>query len=1361
MLKKLHILLSLILLGLSVTNFAFSQSYCTVSTSVCDEYISNVSLGDINNSSGCTSGGYANYTDKSTALIKGKDYTIKVTIGNPWSSDQCRLWIDYNHDGTFDNSSEYFTLTSSDGATTFSATINVPATALSGTTRMRIGLIYASTPPPCNNSTYGEYEDYTVDLRDPTPDAAFTSLTSPVVPFSVGVYPVKAVLASKNNIVLQNCTITWAVNGEVQGILNWTGNLKKDQTEEIYLGNYSFTYPEGSSYNPFKITIQVSNVNGFPFDSDPTNDLFSKSIAPTLNDCGAIGFFGPAEGFGPGVTQVRARVKNYAPKPLSSVTINWKVDGVAQTPVTLSGLYIKEGQYQDLVVGTYTFYNKTPLGPFDVEVVTSNPNGVTDEDQTNDKYVGGIGPSLVSGVYYVGGMNAHFNDLATAMSYLNSGGVFGTGTVTFEIRPGTYYGPIVLNNPPLNNNHIELRSSSGNPYDVIITANPTNKNNYVFMVDGYHNITFKNLSLQNTNSNNSLAGTVLRANNANIALDKVVLNGVRNAPNDFAYNNVYITSSGFTSSKSVFLGGSNALYCDNSYTSDIINVENTTFTDFTISGINYSGSLAANIKNNSFKWETGNVPNNAITIYGSANIESNSFSGIRGTGSTSDAVIIINGAAGTIKNNIDNQKNKNNTPNILSDYTTNIVGNNISGTNINGIRLDYTNAVINRNYVNLTQTTLYQNGIVYSNASSGWIGNNMLLGNNIYGIYLNNSNDMNIIYNTISLVGNGSALRFNGSSCVAARNIIINNGTSYNFEINGSANTFQNLNYNQAVRMGLVNGQLKPTLASLQDAGFEKNSKEALVTTETESNLHIKYYIPELLFGGPLFSDNSYGSLIEGSDYDGNARTSFNAGADEIFLKIVINRQSDGFVDCENSNTNELTVSAEINYGASVTYQWYKDGLPIEGATNPVLYFPLLKFSQSGVYKCLVEGPGTTAPVMSKPVAVYVSTPTAITKQPSSKTLTLGDLATLRFDAHVNGKSIEDAIAYSEVKVQWYKIVNGNNVAVVDNQKNAGAKSNYLTIKKVAKSDLGLYFAVIEGLCGIDTTNTVELTEEVLDITITESPTSVTQCQNTDITFNANATTKSSKSIEYQWYKDGVKLSNISGKIDGTNSKHLTVYKMSSADAGSYWAIANLQGTGVQATTSKATLTVKSAPVITVQPDDVNINADQQLVLIAEVENMDEPGLTFQWYKDGSKIDDATESTYMVEKAQVENSGNYYCDITNNCGTTRTNNVVVTVTSTGATDVSEVVKGGYSISTAVPNPVSTISNFRYNLANSGNVLVTLSDARGQIVSEIINQYQSNGEYTAQINSHNLVNGIYFIKLEVNGYVLVNKVVVNK
>ncbi|MDE0536627.1 GEVED domain-containing protein [Tenacibaculum sp. L6] len=73
------------------------------------------------------------------------------------------VWIDFNKNGTFE-SSEKVVSGSSSSANNLTATVNVPAGASLGTTRMRVSMKYNSAQTACETFSYGEVEDYTVNI---------------------------------------------------------------------------------------------------------------------------------------------------------------------------------------------------------------------------------------------------------------------------------------------------------------------------------------------------------------------------------------------------------------------------------------------------------------------------------------------------------------------------------------------------------------------------------------------------------------------------------------------------------------------------------------------------------------------------------------------------------------------------------------------------------------------------------------------------------------------------------------------------------------------------------------------------------------------------------------------------------------------------------------------------------------------------------------------------------------------------------------------------------------------------------------------------------------------------------------------
>jgi PKD repeat protein len=144
-----------------VLEIVFSD-YCDASTSVEDEYISNVLFGEINNSSGWQ-GLVADYTDITNTMQAGVGQPITITNGNAWAADIVYVWIDWNLNKEFGNTNETYMLTNVGGqGQTFTGTITPPAGQSPGPYRMRVRMTYSTPPTPCGAATYGEIEDYTV-----------------------------------------------------------------------------------------------------------------------------------------------------------------------------------------------------------------------------------------------------------------------------------------------------------------------------------------------------------------------------------------------------------------------------------------------------------------------------------------------------------------------------------------------------------------------------------------------------------------------------------------------------------------------------------------------------------------------------------------------------------------------------------------------------------------------------------------------------------------------------------------------------------------------------------------------------------------------------------------------------------------------------------------------------------------------------------------------------------------------------------------------------------------------------------------------------------------------------------------------
>jgi len=147
----------------SLTCEPAQPTYCGASGGICDEYISNVTVGTINNSSLCSN--YADYSALSTTMDVGSPYPIAVANGFPYAEDQCGIWVDWNQDADFSDPNETIAVAGNPGLGPYTGSITPPTGALPGPTRMRVRITWVGAVSPCGTTNYGEVEDYTINVN--------------------------------------------------------------------------------------------------------------------------------------------------------------------------------------------------------------------------------------------------------------------------------------------------------------------------------------------------------------------------------------------------------------------------------------------------------------------------------------------------------------------------------------------------------------------------------------------------------------------------------------------------------------------------------------------------------------------------------------------------------------------------------------------------------------------------------------------------------------------------------------------------------------------------------------------------------------------------------------------------------------------------------------------------------------------------------------------------------------------------------------------------------------------------------------------------------------------------------------------
>ena len=164
--------------------FTFSTTGCgaCVDFVYCDSYgdndqewIENVTVDVLNNSTDSEPDGYGDYTGLSLSLQRGNTYNVSFTPGynNQEWTEHFRLWIDLNQNGSF-NAAERLFDDDQGSNSTVTGTISIPIDAPLGSTRMRVSMAFGTQfgdypQNVCEEDHEGEVEDYCVTITEEDP----------------------------------------------------------------------------------------------------------------------------------------------------------------------------------------------------------------------------------------------------------------------------------------------------------------------------------------------------------------------------------------------------------------------------------------------------------------------------------------------------------------------------------------------------------------------------------------------------------------------------------------------------------------------------------------------------------------------------------------------------------------------------------------------------------------------------------------------------------------------------------------------------------------------------------------------------------------------------------------------------------------------------------------------------------------------------------------------------------------------------------------------------------------------------------------------------------------------------------------
>ncbi len=265
-----------------------------------------------------------------------------------------------------------------------------------------------------------------------------------------------------------------------------------------------------------------------------------------------------------------------------------------------------------------------------------------------------------------------------------------------------------------------------------------------------------------------------------------------------------------------------------------------------------------------------------------------------------------------------------------------------------------------------------------------------------------------------------------------------------------------------------------------------------------------------------------------------------------------------------------LTVVATADLPATtLTYQWFLDNAILPGATLATLNVASAQAANQGTYRVVVQdAPGANPPQAISANAVVNVQPKIGIQPVPALSVNEGDPISLFVG------SVADDPSTTTLLYQWRR----NGLAL------AGANSATLTIPNAKSTDAGTYTVVVQDS---PTAYTPQITSNPSVVTvnlrpkITKPPLARTVDQTKQTIFTVEFS-GSTVGATFKWQKYD-KISALWNDIPAATSQSYVINAVVPADAGDFRVIVN-NITNVPVTSTKATLTVRTGPIITVQP---------------------------------------------------------------------------------------------------------------------------------------------------------------------------------
>lgn len=258
-----------------------------------------------------------------------------------------------------------------------------------------------------------------------------------------------------------------------------------------------------------------------------------------------------------------------------------------------------------------------------------------------------------------------------------------------------------------------------------------------------------------------------------------------------------------------------------------------------------------------------------------------------------------------------------------------------------------------------------------------------------------------------------------------------------------------------------------------------------------------------------------------------------------------------------------------------------------------------------------------------------------VSAQPSSATVAEGESITFRISATASSGG-------GTVYYTWYR--DGVRLS---------ATSSYLTVSSVSESNAGTYGCTVRDAVSTYVCNSFTLSM-LEPLVFTQQPASQTVTAGANVNFNVAVS--GSGTLRYQWYFNGVAMSDV------PRANYLSLSAVTAADAGDYYVTVRRSGETATVRSATATLTVNALQRVSITQQPVGTTVVEGSPAAFTVAATGSGTLSYQWYFNGTAISGATSSTFRLSSASLSNAGTYYVVVRNSGSSATSTAVALSVT---------------------------------------------------------------------------------------------------